>query len=290
MSRKTIQQIQDKKNHHQKITVLTAYDYQIASLLDAAGIDIILVGDSLANVVLGLDSTTEVGMDEMLHHAKAVSRSVRKSLLVADLPYAASRTTPDQAALLAKKLIDAGCDAVKVEWFDRCLETISAIIKAGIPVMGHVGLTPQNIEALGGYKVQGRDFETAEQILEQCKDLQLNGCFSVVLECIPEEVGKIITKNLHMPTISCGGGVFCDGQVLVTNDMLGLTSQHNPRFVKKYLDLSGQILEGVIQYAKEVAEGVFPGEEQSYYMHEEDRNRFLEKYSPEDLTKSEEEV
>ncbi len=281
MGRKTIQQIQDKKDHHQKITVLTAYDYQIASLVDAAGIDIVLVGDSLANVVLGLDSTTEVGMEEMLHHAKAVKRAVTKAMIVGDMPYNAYQTDPHNAAENAKRFIkEAGCDAVKIEWFDNCLQVLASIIKSGVPVMGHVGLTPQTAEALGGYRVQGRDFETAEKIIEQSKSLQCNGCFAIVLECVPEELAKIVTEQLHIPTISCGAGVFCDGQVVVTNDMLGLTSRHHPKFVKQYVNLNDIILEGMIQYRKEVESGIFPSSEQSYYMNDEDRNRIIEKYLP----------
>ncbi len=279
MMRNAIKDIQDKKDHGQKITMLTAYDYQIASLADDSGIDMILVGDSLANVVMGLDSTKEVGMEEMLHHARAVTRAVKKAMVVADMPFGAYQTNTGQAATQAKRFIhEAGCDAVKIEWFDDCLAVLAAIIKEGIPVMGHVGLTPQTVEDLGGYKVQGREQESAEKIIEQARSLEYNGCFSLVLECIPQELGEIITNILHIPTISCGAGVFCDGQVLVTNDMLGLTIRHTPKFVKPYADLKDRIMEGMLAYRKEVEAGLFPDDAHSYHLEPQVKERLREKY------------
>jgi 3-methyl-2-oxobutanoate hydroxymethyltransferase len=288
MTRKTIQNIQDKKDHNQKITMLTAYDYPLATLIDDAGIDIILVGDSLANVVLGLDSTKEVDIEGMLHHAKAVNRAVKNALVVGDMPFDAYQADPQDAVPNAARLMqEGGCDAVKVEWFDGCLGVVAQLVKEGIPVMGHVGLTPQTVEALGGYKVQGRDMETAQKIIEQAKSLQCNGCFSVVLECVPEEVAQIITRTLHIPTISCGAGVYCDGQVLVINDLLGLTLQHTPKFVKPYLQLKDSILEGLVAYRREVESKTFPDEAHSYHMEKEERKKLLTRY-PGDAATAEE--
>lgn len=220
--RKTIGQILKKKKSGQKITVLTAYDYPTAKILDEAGVDIILVGDSLANVVLGLDSTTQIGMAEMIHHTKAVRRGVKQALVVGDMPFEAYQKDPKKAVANANRFMTAGCDAVKVEWFSKASQVTADIIKAGIPVMGHVGLTPQTAEKLGGMKVQGKDADSAVKILENAIEFQKRGCFSIVLECIPDKLAGAITKSLKIPTIGIGAGVQCDGQVLVINDMLGL--------------------------------------------------------------------
>ena len=269
--RKTIEHIQGKKKDGQKITMLTAYDYSLASLVDAAGVDIILVGDSLANVVLGLESTTEVGMTEMIHHAKAANRAVKRALLVGDMPFESYQSDSDMAIVNAKRFIDeAGCNAVKLEWFDQCLEVAEKIAGAGIPVMGHVGLTPQTAEKLGGFKVQGRDAESAREIIKHAKDLQEKGCFSIVLECIPSPIAKMITEQLSIPTIGIGAGPHCDGQVLVTHDILGLFDRFKPKFVKQYTDLGASIIEGVRNYCKEVEDGTFPDASRSYSMNEQE--------------------
>jgi len=269
--RKTIEHIQGKKKDGQKITMLTAYDYSLASLVDAAGVDIILVGDSLANVVLGLESTTEVGMTEMIHHAKAANRAVKRALLVGDMPFESYQSDSDMAVVNAKRFIDeAGCNAVKLEWFDQCLEVAEKIAGAGIPVMGHVGLTPQTAEKLGGFKVQGRDAESAREIIKHAKDLQEKGCFSIVLECIPSPIAKMITEQLSIPTIGIGAGPHCDGQVLVTHDILGLFDRFKPKFVKQYTDLGASIIEGVRNYCKEVEDGTFPDASRSYSMNEQE--------------------
>ena len=177
--------------------MLTAYDYPLASLVDAAGVDMILVGDSLANVVLGLDSTKEVGMVEMIHHAKAANRAVNQALLIGDMPFESYQSDSDKAVDNAKRFIqEAGCNAVKLEWFDQCLEVTQKIVQAGIPVMGHVGLTPQTAEQLGGFKVQGKDADSACRIIQHAKELEENGCFSIVLECIPTPIAEIITKEI----------------------------------------------------------------------------------------------
>ncbi len=269
--RKTIEHIQGKKKDGQKITMLTAYDYSLASLVDAAGVDIILVGDSLANVVLGLESTTEVGMTEMIHHAKAANRGVKQALFVGDMPFESYQSDSDMAIVNAKRFIDeAGCNAVKLEWFDQCLEVAEKIVDAGIPVMGHVGLTPQTAEKLGGFKVQGRDAESAREIIKHAKDLQEKGCFSIVLECIPSPIAKMITEQLSIPTIGIGAGPHCDGQVLVTHDILGLFDRFKPKFVKQYTDLGASIIEGVRNYCKEVEDGTFPDASRSYSMNEQE--------------------
>jgi 3-methyl-2-oxobutanoate hydroxymethyltransferase len=266
-ARKTVQYIQEKKKQHQKITMLTAYDYPLASLVDAAGVDMILVGDSLANVVLGLESTTEVGMSEMIHHAKAVNRAVKQALLIGDMPFESYQADTAKAVDNARRFInEAGCNAVKLEWFDCCLEVSRKIVQAGIPVMGHVGLTPQSAEQLGGFKVQGKDADSAAKIIEHAKALEKEGCFSVVLECIPSPIARIITDELSIPTIGIGAGQDCDGQVLVTHDLIGLFDRFKPKFVKQYADSGASILEGIKCFCKEVEEGVFPDPQHSYSM------------------------
>ncbi len=262
---KTVEQIIAQKSK-QRITMLTAYDYPIASFLDEAGIDIILVGDSLANVVLGLESTTEVGMKEMLHHTKAVVRAVKNALVVGDMPFDSYQLNPRAALDNARQFIGEGCQAVKLEWFEDCPKVAATIAKAGIPVMGHVGLTPQTAHKLGGMKVQGKDAASARAIIENAKVMQDSGCFSVVLECIPQEVAEVITKQLKIPTIGIGAGPHCDGQVLVIHDLLGLFSRYQPKFSKKYADLGPQILQAVKEYKKEVISGQFPDDAHSFHL------------------------
>lgn len=267
----TIRQIQEKKSKNEKIVVLTAYDYPLASLIDRCGVDMILVGDSLANVVLGLDSTTQVGMAEMLHHAKAVRRAVKRALLIGDMPFEAYQKDPGKAVANAKRFIqEAGCDAVKLEWFDRCLEAAENITRAGIPVMGHVGLTPQTADRLGGLKVQGKDAASAQKIMEHALDLEKRGCFSIVLECIPAPLAAMITRRLSIPTIGIGAGLDCDGQVLVTHDLLGLCDRFTPKFVKQYVHLNEAIEEGLAHYCKDVRQGRFPDASHSYAMNPEE--------------------
>ena len=265
MPRKTIKFIQDKKTNGKKITVLTAYDHPLAVLVDRSGVDIILVGDSVANVVLGLESTTEVTMDEMIHHAKAVNRGVENALLVGDMPYESYQKDTKVAVKNAKRFIDeAGCDAIKLEWFDDCDLVAKQIVDTGIPVVGHVGLTPQTADKTGGFKVQGKDDESAEKIIKRAKLLETVGCFSIVLECIPAPLAKKITEELSIPTIGIGAGIYCDGQVLVTHDILGLFDRYSPKFVKKYVNLGDEILKGLKEYCREVESGEFPDEGHSY--------------------------
>jgi len=270
-ARKTIQQILDKKESGEKIVMLTAYDYPMASMIDQACVDIILVGDSLANVVLGLDSTKEVGMAEMLHHAKAVHRGVKEALLIVDMPFESYQQDTKMAVNNAKRFVDeAGAQAVKLEWFDQCLKVAEDIVKAGIPVMGHVGLTPQTVEQLGGYKVQGKDAPSAQRIIENAKALEEKGCFSVVLECIPSQVAEIVTKQLLIPTIGIGAGIHCDGQVLVSHDLLGYFDWYKPKFAKQYINFKAIGSEAVERFRDEVRKGTFPDKSHSYYIKQEE--------------------
>jgi len=259
----TVEGILEKKRRGEKITALTAYDHPTAAFLDEAGIDIILVGDSLANVVLGLDSTKEVGMTEMLHHAGAVVRAVKNALVVGDMPYCAYQPHAQAALDNAQQFMDIGCKAVKLEWFEDCAQTAKQIVEAGIPVMGHVGLTPQTA---GAMKVQGKDAASAKVILEEAKKLEAAGCFSVVLECIPLELARLITARLRIPTIGIGAGPHCDGQVLVTHDLLGLFDRYSPKFSKKYADLSVIIKAAAKAYKQDVIEGKFPDDAHSFRM------------------------
>lgn len=275
-----INEIKNLKNKR-KITMLTAYDYPTAGLLDKAGIDIILVGDSLANVVLGLDSTTKVGMTEMLHHAKAVTRAAKNSLVVGDMPYDSYQVNPDESVKNAQRFItEAGCQAIKLEWFARCLEVTGQIVSAGIPVMGHIGLTPQTVDKIGGFKVQGKDAQAAQRLINQAEGLQEKGCFAIVLECVPDKIAQLITRKLKIPTIGIGAGIHCDGQVLVIHDMLGLFTRYTPKFVKKYADLSPLILKAVEDFKNEVTRGKFPGREHSFGIKEEELKK-IDSYSSE---------
>jgi 3-methyl-2-oxobutanoate hydroxymethyltransferase len=251
--------------------MLTAYDYPLASLVDKAGIDMILVGDSLANVVLGLDSTTKVGMTEMLIAAKAVTRAVKHALVIGDMPYESYQVNSEECVKNAKRFIEeARCDCVKLEWFDKCLEVTEKIIKAGIPVMGHIGLTPQTADKLGGFKVQGKDAEAAKRLIEQAVALEKLGCFAIVLECVPDKIAEMITAKLNIPTIGIGAGIHCDGQVLVIHDMLGLFERYTPKFVKKYADISGSISKAIGEFKKDVVEEKFPSPAHSFSIKEEE--------------------
>jgi 3-methyl-2-oxobutanoate hydroxymethyltransferase len=266
----TVKDVLNCKNKR-KLTMLTAYDYPIASLVDKAGIDIILVGDSLANVVLGLDSTTKVGMQEMLHHAKAVTRAVKNALVIGDMPYESYQLNSQESVKNAKRFIEeAGCAAIKLEWFDKCLEVTEQIVKSGIPVMGHIGLTPQTADKLGGFKVQGKDAEHAKFLIQQAVDLEKLGCFAIVLECVPEKLAELITQKINIPTIGIGAGIHCDGQVLVINDMLGLFERFTPKFVKKYINLSPMISQALQDYKNDVLQEKFPGPEHSFSIKKEE--------------------
>ena len=266
----TITDLQQKKRDGKKITMLTVYDYPLARLVDEAEIDIALVGDSLANVVLGLDSTVDVTMNDMIHHAKAARRGIKYALFIGDMPFGSYRT-PDVAVKNAMRFVkEAGCDAVKLEGGYDALEVTRAITDAGIPVLGHIGLTPQTASSKGGFKVQGKSAEAAKRLIDEALALEKAGSFAVVLECVPDLVAKMITEKLSIFTISCGAGIYCDGQVLVTNDMLGLFDRYTPKFVKKYVNLWPMILEAIKKYKEEVESGVFPDPEHSFTIKEEE--------------------
>jgi 3-methyl-2-oxobutanoate hydroxymethyltransferase len=270
-----ISQLQQLKGKR-KITMLTAYDYPIASLVDKAGIDIILVGDSLANVVLGLESTTQVGMSEMLHHTRAARRAVKNALLIGDMPYSAYQLNPDQSVGNAHRFIaEAGCEGVKLEWFDDCPKVTRQILQAGIPVMGHIGLTPQTADKIGGFKCQGKDAQAAIRLIEQASELEELGCFAIILECVPDKIAQLITDKLKIPTIGIGAGIHCDGQVLVINDLLGLFDRYTPKFVKKYANLSPLISEAIENFKSEVIQEKFPGLEHSFTIKEEEFNKII---------------
>ncbi len=255
----------NKKSQGQKITMLTAYDYSMGMLLDKAEIDVILVGDSLANVVLGLESTTQVGMVEMLYHAQAVLRGVKRSAVIVDMPYEAYQLRGVDFLSNARCLMDTGCSAVKVEWFVHCLDVVRTLVKAGIPVVGHIGLTPQTAEQLGGFRVQGKDPVSAACIKDQSNALEREGCLAVVLECVPEQLAADITQALTIPTIGIGAGRYCDGQILVLNDILGLYDRKPSKFVKQYADIGTAIVDAVKKYKTEVEAETFPGVEHTYF-------------------------
>jgi len=266
----TIEDIRSKKRSGEKITMLTAYDYPMARILDEAGINIVLVGDSLGMVVLGCNSTLEVTMDDMIRHAQAARRGTKRALLVGDMPYK-SFDTPADAVKNARRFIEeAGCAAVKLEGGADVIEQTKAMVAAGIPVMGHLGLTPQSADKLGGFKVQGRDAEKAKEILADAKKLEDAGCFSIVLECVPDRLAKMVTDESGIPTIGIGAGIHCDGQVLVLYDMIGLFDRFTPKFVKKYANVSGEVSAGIKAFISEVRSGAFPGGEHSFKMKDEE--------------------
>lgn len=271
MSKITPEIIIQMKKRSDPITLLTAYGFPLARILDNVGIDIILVGDSVANTELGLDSTKLVSMNDMIHHAKAVCRGVKNSLVIGDMPYESYQIDQSKARQNAARFIrEAGCDGVKIEWCKNCVHAAKDIINAGIPVMGHIGLTPQTADELGGLKVQGRNAKEANLLVEQALILQNLGVFSVVLECVPDMLAKIITESIDIPTIGIGAGPYCDGQALVSHDVLGMIRGHKPKFVKQYADLFSQIEKAIGEYKEEVKRHIFPGQEHSYKMKEEE--------------------
>lgn len=264
-SRKTILDIKKMKALGEKITVLTAYDYAISAILDECGIDIILVGDSLGMVVLGYDTTLPVTMEDMLHHTKAVSRAAQNSLVVADMPFLSYQVSPQLALANAGRFLqEAAAQAIKLEGGRETAETVHKITSAGIPVMAHIGLTPQSIHQIGGFKVQGKKEDAALRIIEDARILEEAGAFAIVLELVPEKLAEEITKSINIPTIGIGGGVHCDGQVLVINDMLGMFDRFTPKHVKKYANLSPKIKKAVKSYITEVKNCSFPDSEHSF--------------------------
>lgn len=248
-----------------KLTMLTAYDYSSALWVDRAGVDMILVGDSLAMVMLGHEDTLSVTMEEMLHHTRAVTRGARRALVVGDMPFMSYQMSVAQAVENAGRFLKEGrAQAVKLEGGASVLKQVEAIVDAGIPVQGHLGLTPQSIAKLGGFKVQGKDEEAAKKLVEDAVALAETGCFSLVLEAIPAVVAQRITEAVPIPTIGIGAGAACDGQVLVLHDLVGLFDRFTPRFVKQYDQLGKRLLDAVTRYREEVESGVFPGPEHSF--------------------------
>ena len=262
----TVPEIKKMKQRGEKITALTAYDYSFARILDGAGIDILLVGDSLGSVIQGQGSTLPVTLEEMIYHTKAVVRGRKRALVVADMPFLSFQVSLEEAKRNAGRFLqEAGAEAVKLEGGVQQLETIEAIVRMGIPVMGHVGLTPQSVHRFGGYKVQGKEKEEREAILQDALAVEEGGAFSVVLEGIPLDLAQEITRRLSIPTIGIGAGIHCDGQVLVVHDMLGLFDIYMPKFVKQYVDLKGVMTDAVKNFIAEVREGKFPDEDHSFH-------------------------
>jgi 3-methyl-2-oxobutanoate hydroxymethyltransferase len=266
-----------KKARGETITMLTAYDYPTALAVDMAGIDSILVGDSLGMVVLGYDSTLPVTMEDMLHHCKAVARGAKHALLVGDMPFMSYQSSVDEAVRNAGRFLqEASMGAVKLEGGRERRAAVESIVAAGIPVMGHLGLTPQSVHQFGGYRVQGKTALAAQRLLEDAILLQEAGCFSIVLETIPTQLARYVSDKLEIPTIGIGAGDGCDGQVLVTHDLLGLFDRFTPSFVKKYADIHGTMVQAFEHYKLDVEKGQFPTPEHSFEMSDEDWAAFLE--------------
>jgi 3-methyl-2-oxobutanoate hydroxymethyltransferase len=265
-SRISVRGFLDMKREGRRIVAMTAYDVLFAGLLEEAGVDIILVGDSLGQVVLGYESTLPVTLDEMIHHASAVRRGAPDTFVVLDMPFLSYQVTPEEALRNAGRAMkEAGIQGVKIEGGDaRACAVVSRLVEAGIPTMGHIGLTPQSVHALGGYRVQGRGQEASDRIRRQAQALQEAGAFAMVLELVPAELAAEISAALTIPTVGIGAGAGCDGQVLVVYDALGLNTGFRPKFLKRFADLHGAALEGVRSYAQEVREGTYPGPEHSF--------------------------
>jgi len=263
--KKTILTFLENKKKGEKTTMLTAYDYSMAKLMDEAGVDSILVGDSLGMVCLGYPDTLSVTMEDMIHHTKAVKRGVKEALVISDMPFMSYQTSVYDSVVNAGRLVkEGGADCVKLEGGLSVCPQIEAITKASIPVCGHLGLTPQSVNAFGGYKVQGRDIENAKRIIKEAKALEEAGVFAIVLECVPYEIAKIISESISVPTIGIGAGKYCDGQVLVYQDMLGLFSDFTPKFVKVYNETGKTIKEAFKAYISEVKANTFPEEKYSF--------------------------
>lgn len=253
------------KERQEKITVLTAYDYPFAKLMDEAGIDMILVGDSVGSVVSGYENTLPVTLDEMIYHTRAVVRGSRQALIVTDMPFMSYQADIRDARLNAGRLIkEAGAQAIKLEGGEHMAATIRAIVDIDIPVVGHIGLTPQSVHRMGGFRVQGREEEQARKIIADAKAVEAAGAFAMVLEGIPRDLARQVTETVTIPTIGIGAGVDCDGQVLVIHDILGLCDKYSPKFVKRYADVSGIITEGIEAYIKDVKEQKFPTPKHSF--------------------------
>lgn len=268
--KKTVSTFQQAKANGEKVTMLTAYDYSTAKLIDEAGIDSILVGDSLGNVILGYEDTLSVTMEDMIHHTAAVARGAKNTMVVADMPFMSYQASVYDAVTNAGRLMKEGrANAVKLEGGASVCEQIKAITAAGIPVVAHLGLTPQSVNAFGGYKVQGKSEAAAKKLLEDALAVQEAGAFAVVLECVPSKLAAVITKKLDIVTIGIGAGNECDGQVLVYQDMLGMFTDYVPKFVKQFAQVGEVMKQAFRDYKKEVGEGTFPAEEHGYKIDDE---------------------
>ena len=272
----TLFDLQAMKRQGRKITMLSIPDYPMALLADRAGLDTILVGDSLAMTVLGYDTTVPVTMEEMLHHTKAVTRATQYAFVVGDMPFMSNNTSERDAIINAGRFMqEGGTDSVKVEGGANAAHIVTAIVKAGIPVMGHIGLTPQHISLLGGYRVQGRDVQTARRVIDDALAIEEAGAFAIILECVPNQISKIVTERLRIPTISYGAGESCDGQGLVAHDILGMFDKFTPKFVKKYAELGEQIQEAFEAYVSDVVSGQFPTDGHSFHIKKEDLEKVM---------------
>jgi 3-methyl-2-oxobutanoate hydroxymethyltransferase len=279
IQKKTIPFIQAKKEKKEKIAAITAYDFPVAKIVDECGIDLILVGDSLGMVVLGYENTIPVTMEDMIHHTKPVVLASKSALVVGDMPYFSFHLTIEESVYNASRFLkEAGASAVKIEGASqKRLKLVSALVEAEIPVMGHVGLTPQSIYHFGQFKVKGKEIDEAENIVQDALSLEKAGVFSVILECIPMEVARIITEKLKVPTIGIGAGPFCDGQVLVFHDLVGFSNGYLPKFVRKYVDLHEIISRAVKEYIEDVKKGKFPDSSHSYHLKAEKLDELIRK-------------
>ncbi len=265
MKKITVKDFREMKGNGHTISMLTAYDASMARLLDDGGADALLVGDSLGMVVLGYDSTVPVTMEEMLHHVGAVSRGTKRALVIGDMPFGSYQISVEQAVANGTRFLkEADCDCVKLEGGEEVCDAVQGLVRAGVPVMGHIGLTPQTAGQLGGFKVQGKDMDDARKLLTDAKALETAGVFGIVLEAIPAPLAKIITEAVTVPTVGIGAGPHCDGQVLVPNDMLGLFEKFTPKFVKQYSNLAPTIKQAVQDFIHEIDKGAFPAAEHSF--------------------------
>ncbi len=276
----TLKTFQRMKETQEKITMLTAYDFSTAKYIDECGTDAILIGDSVGMTVLGYDTTIKVTIDDMLTFTKAVANGVKRAFVIADLPFLSYHVSKEQTTINAGKLIQAGAKAVKLEGAaDFILEEVNHLTKCGINVMGHLGFTPQYINAIGGYYIQGKSYENTLKLLQAAKKLEDNGAFALVLEMVPEESAKFISENLSIPTIGIGAGKYCDGQVLVIDDILGKYPGNLPKFVKQYTNLQEIMKNAICEYNQEVKSGQFPTEAHSFNLPEEEREKLEYSYS-----------
>jgi 3-methyl-2-oxobutanoate hydroxymethyltransferase len=273
----SLTELVERKRRNEKLVMVTAYDHPGARLADAAGVDLILVGDSASDNVLGYDSTVPVTVDELLVLVRAVAKGAERAIVVADLPFGSFQVSDEATLANAVRFVkEAGADAVKLEGAGPSLSRVQALVGAGIPVMGHVGLTPQSATMLGGYKAQGRTAAKAQRLLADARALEAAGCFAVVLEAVPAAVAKRVTEALTVPTIGIGAGPSCDGQVLVWHDLLGISDRKPARFVKRYADIGAEIKRALETYAREVRSGAFPAEEHTYTIPDDELNLFTQ--------------